>query len=456
MSATISPKRAVVGETVVLSAVLENATKRARVRFRIFVDGNSSDEVDVINSDQLAHHGMAHATWKVDVGQRPLSVMLRFEATMPAQPGSGSVVSDAMRVSAVPPKMSAWFAHGLRGSSGGNNVATNPVAQQELNALLALSRAKTGEQTLNDFSAVFTIRTQKGGEKIEWDRGGIFRSLTTSQDSQRHDSFAKLIEICHAHEVKVYAGYEAASVKSNVDNFMEFAFRATTLPPSAGADRPVKEDVVQAHAEAIHHFLFVDPKTALPWDGFGFDIEIGALKSPYAPMMKSLIHKLADLMAPKPVTYASYGFTAPGTGPNGMVIGGKNDFFNSQPFEIAKGKTNVITRPMMYEAPMGSEAAARKYTKEVIAFALDTVGLQPHQLQIGHEVQKQPVVTEPGKPPPKVASGILSVPTLKKVIEHEQAPREAGLILFGLFMPQRAKRMREFAEHYELYREHGP
>jgi hypothetical protein len=450
MAVGVAPKIAVVGNEVVLTAFLDDATARARLRFRIFVASDESDEVAVIRSEAPAHNGIAHATWKVDIGTRKPPVVLRFTATMPDHPGAGSVQSDDMRVLGKVPQMSAWFAHGLRGSSGTTNVARNAIAQAELHELLVLSTSPTlGVQTLTDFSAVFTIRPNPGGVGVDWDRKGIFPALIKSKDDERKESFAKIIEICHERGVQVYAGYEAASLEENVDAFMQFANAATEPPPSPGADRPVKDDVVQAHADAIHRFLFVDPATALPWDGFGFDIEIGALKSPYAPLMTSLIHKLADLIAPKPVTYASFGFTAPGTGPNGMKISQRNDFFNSQPFEIARGKSNVITRPMLYEAPMPNEAAARKYVREVIAFALDVVGLEPEQLQMGQEVQPQPRAK-------KRAPGIISVPILDKVIEHEQAPREVGTILFGLFFNQRKQRMRDFVGYDEIYRQHGP
>jgi hypothetical protein len=257
----------------------------------------------------------------------------------------------------------------------------------------------------------------------------------------------------------VYAGYEAASLKANADAFMAFANEATDPPSSPGGDRPVKQALVDAHAEAIHEFLFVDAATALPWDGFGFDIEIGALKSPYAPLMRALIRRIAELIAPKPMAYATYGFTGPKKGPNGMDVTGTLDFFNSQPFDIAVGMDNIIARPMMYEAPMGTLATARQYVKDVIAYALDVVKLKPEQLQMGQEVQLQPVPPpEPGQPKKqqKIPPGLLTVSTLEKIIELEQAPREVGLILFGLFFPQRKQRMREFVEYDEIYRKHLP
>jgi hypothetical protein len=149
VSTASAPKVAIVGNEVVLTAFLDSTNVRAKLRFRIFVAGDESDEVAVLRSDHPAHNGIAHATWKVDVGKRKLPVDLRFTATMPEHPGAGSVTSDDMRVLGKVPQMSAWFTHGLRGSTGTTNVARNPIAQAEIRELLVLSTSPTlGEQTL--------------------------------------------------------------------------------------------------------------------------------------------------------------------------------------------------------------------------------------------------------------------------------------------------------------------
>jgi len=439
-----------VGEEVDLVADYQPASDVTKIVFEILTQ--QGQIVTVLRKEFSSSPAKVRWTIEVPPGTK-LPTKLKFRATITAN-GKEKTTADFLEVHP-PPALSIWVTHGFTPGAGVTAADASGKAKIEglLNATMVGKRSALFDATL-----IGTVAPTSDPAKVDWDRDVLnWLIAKPHHDKQRHAHYAMLLELCHARGIKLLAGYEAAHIQKNVTAFMAIMAKATAN--GTKFDNP-DASVLVAHAEAIRRFLMANKDGALPWDGIGLDIEIGAMNRRYERAMKIFVDALADRFGL--VTFAGLGYTGKHKGKDGMVvgwpdgtpkptkdgkktIGGDNEFFNSQPFELCIGKKNVIARPMTYEGAKPDD----KYVREMMAWAFEPppkgLGLARHQMQIGFQVDPQP---KAAKNPP----GIMTAADVVARIRAEMRREVGGLVMWGLFGSSNTAGMARFVKLDEAYR----
>jgi hypothetical protein len=432
----VLPKHAFVGEEVDL-LVNYVPDVPATVRFRIELMP-SQKVLEVHDVD--APGTPARMRWTVTVPQFTVPpVEVRFTAILTSL--DMSLTSSRLTVHPTP-LMSIWAGHALA-----------KEAKPGIEALINETIKPGGTSALFDVSALATIRPQAADPRlIEWDTE--IPQAAGGDNVKRRARFKEVIDFAHSKGVRVLAGYEAVEDTNrpnspNAKLFMAFVQSAVVKKGqqeviNANGECEIKEDVVKAHVDAIGNFLYTDPSSKLDWDGIGFDIEIGALHARYRSVIRALYQGLAQKHPDKLLTFACFGFTAPGRGRNGAPVGQK--FFETQSFDLCRGHSNIIARTMLYE-----EVVDQPFVEAINKFAFGPapagVGLQRHQVQQGFQGDLQP---GQASRPAKITDNTEIIPMIQKVLR----PDACGLIYFALFASPATDtaRMKFFPTLDETYR----
>jgi hypothetical protein len=443
------PQHAFVGEEVDLVADYQPASDVTKIIFEVLTQEGTP--ITVMRQDFTSSPAKIRWTVEVPKGTK-LPTKLKFRATITAN-GKTKISADFLRVHP-PPPLSIWVTHGFTPEPG--VTAAMPNGKARIDDLLAQTMVGS-RSALTDATLIGTVAPTASHDVCDWDRDVLpWLVNNAAHDKERHRHFKALLEICHARGIKLIAGYEAAHVKKNVTNFMAMMAKATDN--GKRFDNP-DASVLVAHAKAIHQFLVKNKDGALQWDGIGLDIEIGSMSRRHAKAMKIFVDALADRFGL--VTFAGLGYTAPFKGKDGMIvgwpdgtpkpdgkgktIGGDNEFFNSQPFELCVGRSNVVARPMTYEGAKPDD----KYVREMMAFAFEPppkgLGLARHQMQIGFQIDPQP---KAAKNPP----GVVTQAEVIQRIRNEMRRAVGGLVMWGLFAPSNKAGMARFVPFDEAYR----
>ena len=214
-----------------------------------------------------------------------------------------------------------------------------------------LSMIQNAKGVLDDVSAVSTIWMSKE-KKVTW-----------KVDSSKQ-FIQKAVDACHENGIQLLVGYAIADEGSAIGGRSKLFTDWVNNPVG-----PTPEQ----HAADIMEFL--NPYAV---DGIGFDLELNGLKAANAETMTRFYHALADLLAAKNqlLTIAT-----------GIGAGGKEEgilgTFRAQPFSIAKGKDNIIIRPMAYDMFKMDDGQFLQFHKDIVNYGLNTAGLKPGQLQLG-------------------------------------------------------------------------
>ncbi len=177
----------------------------------------------------------------------------------------------------------------------------------------------------------------------------------------------KAIDACHENGVQVTLGFSIAD-EGSVSGGAGKAFVDWLRNPVG--------PTLDQYAADIMEFVFEKNKANV--DGLGFDVELNGLKAADADNFSAFYGKLADLLAAK----KKFLHVATGIGVGGSetaLLG----TFRAQPFKLAKGHPNIIIRPMAYDMFNLDDDAFLKWHKDVVNYALNTVGLDPGQFQLG-------------------------------------------------------------------------
>jgi hypothetical protein len=227
------------------------------------------------------------------------------------------------------------------------------------------SRLEASKGVLDDISFITTV----------WMSAN--KGVTWKVDSLK-PFLQKSIDLCHANKIQFIAGYTIGDEGTLVGTRSKIFVDWITNPVS-----PTPEQ----HAADILEFF---EKENAKIDGVGFDLELNGLKAEHADNMTRFYHALADLLAPRGglVTIA----TGIGTkGHEDKCLG----TFRAQPFRIAKGKPNIIIRPMAYDMFNLSDAQFDQWHADIVDYALNTVGLDPGQFQLGIKTIKNAESQDP-------------------------------------------------------------
>jgi len=166
------------------------------------------------------------------------------------------------------------------------------------------------------------------------------------------------------------------------------------------------------------------PAPACPaFDGISFDIEI--LRTEVKDRFTDFCRMLAMRLAPRGLIVAvaaggkvtdTHSFRSPPGNPKGTLrFAGPSTV--AVDWRMAIGNPNVIIRPMAYDAGRGvTGATLRAWHRDIVAYALDTLGVSPAQFQLG-------VKTVPG-------NGTMSAPEVAIDCENLLRPRAIGVIEF--------------------------
>lgn len=219
-----------------------------------------------------------------------------------------------------------------------------------------LSMVQGAKGVVDDVSAVSTIWMSENSKTHK-------KEVTWKVDSSKQ-YIKKAIEACHTNGIQLLVGYAIADEGS-------VSFGRSKLF-SDWVHNP-KDPTPEEHAADIMEFL-----SPYKVDGIGFDLELNGLQVDDAKTMIRFYHALADLLAAKNqiLTVAT-----------GIGQGGKEDgilgTFRAQPFRLAKGKDNIIIRPMAYDMFNLSDAEFLQFHKDIVDYGINKVGLKPGQLQLG-------------------------------------------------------------------------
>lgn len=430
----IGPRRAWIGQPIDLVGHYEPPDKPATIRFRVTTPAADADGKRIQFEDVLPENAVSTPTsparrpWVVTTPKNVVPSELVYYCTLKSAIDQ-MIISHPLTVTAGPP-ISIWSTFGMQ-----MNDATTPDGKAQIDALLAASRVpKTAEsearQSCHDVSLIATVAPVAGGG-ADWDRL-TYNWMTKSKDQRRIDSYAKLIERCHAESppVKILAGYEVTDERpAKREAFMAFLAAAT----KNGFEQPDRA-VVAAHVAAI---VKVMNSGGLAWDGINLDIEVGAMKRHHFPVMKMFMDELSKHVGI--VAFASYGYTGKHKGMNGYAVGGELDFFNAQPFECCQGNPKIVTRPMTYDGHQPD----KKYVDDMCKWAFEDLGLQRHQLQIGLQVDPQPDSE-------KQKLGAISDAQVDALVRDACRANEVGIIMWGLFRskPAMMKRLARIDGEY--------
>ena len=431
------PKNAFVGQEIELVATYQPDAP-ATVHFRIEL--RKPTKKLILEKDIKASGSPARMKWTVAA---PPSGVVRSTASLKS---TGKSLNSADLVVHAPPRMSIWASHALA-------KAAKPGIDKLINETLK----PDGKSALSDISALMTVRPQAADPlQVEWDPE--VPRAAGGDKAKIKARYKEVIDLAHAKEIKVLAGYEAVedpgrSSNPNAGRFMKFVRAA--VEKKGNKEKlvkntyqedvcVVKQSVVDTHVEAISNFLYKDAASKLDWDGISFDIEIGALFPRYRPVLKALFHGLAKKHPQKLVTFATLGFTARLKGRGGKNVG--HEFQKTQTFDLCEGRSNIIARTMLYE-----EKVDESYVKAVCDYAFEPkpggVGLQRHQVQQGFQGDLQ---RNQASRPGKITDNKEIIPMIQNVLR----PQVCGLIYFGLFASQTkdTARMKFFPKLAETYR----
>jgi hypothetical protein len=437
-----APEHVFAGEKVTLVAHYEPAGDPASVRFELRLAGAKDpfEAAKVAATSSPARHewivalpkGTAHPT------------AVEFTATLEGQ--AGTQTSRRIQVHR-PARRAIWAAHVL---------AIKGVIEGLIDATMV---PQSGFSYLDDISSITGIRNQAADPlAVEWDPR-VPNGLG-GNDVARRARFQEVLDYAHARFIDVLVGFEAVDTGTTPSrestNFMAFVRKAVELDDQKHEQLVTNEHgeqecvpkpaVIQRFVDAIVAFMFTDPATKLPWDGISFDLEIGALGPRYRPVIRELFHRLHDhpQMKGKWLAYATFGYTDRLKGRNGAAV--SHAFAKVQLFELARGKPNMIARPMLYE-----DVIDEPYLRQVIEYAYKPAdqggaGLQRHQLQLGLQGDLQP---GQAPRPAKLTDDTEVIPLITDVFR----PACTGLVYFMLFNDKQkdTSRMKFFARIDEAY-----
>src|SRR6478736_3638587 len=239
---------------------------------------------------------------------------LSLEVELKAAPAPATQPEPTKEEPAGPPadrlRLSVWVGDVAAAIGRWTDIKTGKFQQD-------LTMVQNAKGVVDDVSAVSTIWMSKD-KKVTW-----------KVDSSKQ-FIQKAVDACHANGVQLLAGYAIADEGSTIGGRSKLFVDWVKNPVG-----PTPEQ----HADYIMDFL-----APYKVDGVGFDLELNGLKAEHAETMIRFYHALADLMAPKffIVTVAT------GIGPGGKEEGILGTF-RAQPFRTAKGKANIIIRPMAYD-----------------------------------------------------------------------------------------------------------
>jgi hypothetical protein len=182
----------------------------------------------------------------------------------------------------------------------------------------------------------------------------------------------KAIDACHENGIQFFAGYSIGD-EGGMTGTRSKLFKDWIRNPVG--------PTLEQHAQDICEFLF--EKNGFDVDGIGFDLELNGLKAEDADNFIRFYGALADLLAAKNKVLS----IATGVG-NVNNEASWLGTFRAQPFRIAKGKPNIIIRPMAYDNFVLSDDQFLQWHKDIIDFALNKVGLAPGNLQLGLKTSK--------------------------------------------------------------------
>lgn len=329
------------------------------------------------------------------------------------------MISAPLRVT---PMLSIWAGFDILPKTNPNKQFHEDTGAHQ--KLIKMIEATKG--SLAEISVLAGVRPLNDNKKIgisltdiEWDPL-LFNHLSKTSP-HRQKNFAKLVEICHAHKVKVFAGYECierpGKTNPNKDHFMKFVKSTIEFEENQTI---VSLEQIEHHAERIVDFLFKNSKTAVNWDGLGFDIELNDLTPKYKPVMRELYRLVAKKLAVlgKRVSFASLGFIDhKGTG-----LGHSN--FLTQSYDLATGIDNLIVRPMLYDRPV-NEDLIKKTTEFALNPTPKGAGLKPHQFQCGFKTVRL-------KPGTTTEIGVIDEARVIKFIKNVLKQHRIGVIIFML------------------------
>ena len=270
-----------------------------------------------------------------------------------------------------------------------------------------VQKAKIGKNIIDakgiidDISLVstITIHDDKGG--VDW-----HPMLIPGFASKRAQYLRDILTIAHENGIEVLAGYEI----TDTGNAKGRRGQSFVKLMATGTDAQLK-----AHAEQIVKFLFDDNQ--LDFDGVSFDLEINGLNAKHAANVTRLYHHLAQLLKKRGGKLVAYA-TGLGVDRGNTVKENTLGSFMAQPFSIGKGEDNILVRPMAYDVAL-KENALFAWHKAITEYAIDKVGLDPAQFQLG--------VKDIGN-----SAGNVTDPKLvAKRAREFLRPKGAGLVIFA-------------------------
>jgi len=184
----------------------------------------------------------------------------------------------------------------------------------------------------------------------------------------------KAIDVCHQNDVQIFLGYSIADEGGMIGGRSKL-FREWIHDPASTGLTPAQ------HAQDICDFVF--DTNGFDVDGIAFDLELNGLKAEDADNFGLFYGALADLLAGKGKVLS----VATGVG-NVNNEASWLGLFRAQPFRLAKGHPNFIIRPMAYDNFALDDAAFLQWHKDIVDYALNKVGLDPGQLQLGLKISK--------------------------------------------------------------------
>jgi hypothetical protein len=215
-----------------------------------------------------------------------------------------------------------------------------------------------------------------------------------------------VVAIAHDNGIQVLAGYEITNTgNGKSDRGRDF------VKLMASND----EGKLRAHAEKVMKFIYDD--TGIDFDGISFDLEINGLNESHAGAVTKFYHIMAQLLQAKGGKLLAY---ATGLG---VDKGNKTKLktlgsFMAQPFNIGKGHSNILVRPMAYDVNL-KEADLFAWHDAISQFAVDE-GLDATQFQLGVKTLGN-------------SGGNVTNPSLVAKRAHDfLKPRGHGLVIFAM------------------------
>jgi hypothetical protein len=294
-------------------------------------------------------------------------------------------------------RVSAWQDHPGDCYGHFTNRATGEFAKDT-------SHLEAAKGALDDITFLgCMVRPQAGG--VKWKTPSVGTMLPTALD------------YCHQNGIQFFAGFSMADEGSGMlpANKAFVDWIANPVSPTA-----------EQYAQQIADFVFV--KSGFDGvDGIAFDLELNGLRPEHADNFGKFYGALADILLPlgKVLSVA--------TG-----IGDVNDeskttgIFRAQPFRLAKGHPNFIIRPMAYDMFNLSDAQFDQWHKDVVDYALNKVGLDPGQFQLGLKISKnvhaQNWIPDKGWSERKCT---FDTPGIVDRCQHLLRPNGVGLVTFA-------------------------